>query len=105
MLEFFDRSEHSFIRSSLANSLRAIMCQRLIPGIKEGSRYPATEVLLANPVAKDKILHEEDEDLPAILGQCREEGMRDFTHSLCELVLEDKMLREIALDARRIARR
>jgi twitching motility protein PilT len=99
MLEFFDRSEHDFIRSSLANSLRAIMCQRLIPGVKEGSRYPATEVMLVNPVAKDKILHEEDEDLPALLSQCREEGMRDFTHSLCELVQEDKVLKAVALDA------
>jgi twitching motility protein PilT len=99
MLEFFDRSEHSFIRSSLANSLRAIMCQRLIPGVKEGSRFPATEVLLANPVAKDKILHEEDEDLPALLNQCRDEGMRDFTHSLCELVQADKVLKAVALDA------
>jgi len=98
MLEFFDRSEHSFIRSSLANSLRAIMCQRLIPGLKEGSRYPATEVLLANSVAKEKILREEDDDLPAILSQCREEGMRDFTHSLCELVQEDKVLKTVALD-------
>ena len=98
ILEFFDRTEHAFIRSSLANSLRAIMCQRLIPGVKEGSRFPATEVLLSNSVAKDKILHEEDEDLPAVLNQCRQEGMRDFTHSLCELVLADKVLREVALD-------
>jgi twitching motility protein PilT len=74
------------------------MCQRLIPGVKEGSRYPATEVLLSNSVAKDKILREEDEDLPAILNQCREEGMRDFTNSLCELVLADKVLRAVALD-------
>ena len=75
------------------------MCQRLIPGVKDGSRYPATEVLLSNSVAKDKILHEEDEDLPAILNQCRDDGMRDFTHSLCELVQEDKVLRAVALDA------
>jgi twitching motility protein PilT len=98
MLEFFDRSEHSFIRSSLANSLRAIMCQRLIPGLKDGSRYPATEVLLSNSVAKEKILREEDDDLPAILSQCREEGMRDFTYSLCELVQQDKVLKAVALD-------
>jgi len=98
ILEFFDRSEHGFIRSSLANSLRAIMCQRLIPGVKEGSRYPGTEVLLSNSVAKDKILHEEDEDLPAILNQCRDDGMRDFTHSLCELVQQDKVLKAVALD-------
>jgi twitching motility protein PilT len=99
MLEFFDRSEHSFIRSSLANSLRAIMCQRLIPGLDEGVRYPATEVLLANSVVKDKIMHEEDEDLPGVLHQCREEGMRDYTHSLCELVQKDKVLRTVALDS------
>ena len=68
------------------------MCQRLLPGVKEGSRFPATEVLLANSIVKQKILREEDEDLPAILHQCREEGMRDYTHSLCELVNEDKIL-------------
>jgi twitching motility protein PilT len=98
ILEFFERNEHSFIRSSLSNSLRAIMCQRLLPGVKEGTRYPATEVLLANSIVKQKILREEDEDLPAILHQCREEGMRDYTHSLCELVNQDRILRTTALD-------
>jgi twitching motility protein PilT len=98
ILEFFDRSEHTFIRSSLANSLRAIMCQRLIPGIEDGRRYPATEVLLVNSIVKDRILHEEDEDLPAILHQCREEGMREYTHSLCELVKQEKILRNVAMD-------
>jgi twitching motility protein PilT len=98
ILEFFDRTEHSFIRSSLANSLKAIMCQRLLPGVQEGSRFPATEVLLANSIVKQKILREEDEDLPAILHQCREEGMRDYTHSLCELVNQDRILRTVALD-------
>ena len=98
ILEFFDRTEHSFIRSSLANSLRAIMVQRLLPGVKEGSRFPATEVLLANSIVKQKILREEDEDLPAILHQCHEEGMRDYTYSLCELVNADKILRTTALD-------
>ena len=98
ILEFFDRSEHGFIRSSLSNSLRAIMCQRLIPGVKPGTRYPATEVLLANAIVKQKIIHEEDEDLPAILHQCRDEGMRDYTFSLCELVNQDRILREVALD-------
>jgi twitching motility protein PilT len=98
ILEFFDRREHSFIRSSLANSLRAIMCQRLLPGVKPGTRYPATEVLLVNSIAKQKISHEEDEDLPAILHQCHDEGMRDYTYSLCELVNEDKILRTTAMD-------
>ena len=98
ILEFFPRAEHAFIRSSLANSLRAIMVQRLIPGIEEGSRYPATEVLLNSSVVKDKILHEEDEDMPAIITQSREEGMRNFTHSLVDLVQADLIDRHTALD-------
>jgi twitching motility protein PilT len=98
ILEFFDRSEHNFIRSSLTSSLRAIMCQRLLPAVEQGKRFPATEVLLANSIVKDKIRREEDEDMPAIIHQCREEGMRDYTHSLCELVQQDKVLRSVALD-------
>ena len=98
ILEFFPRAEHGFIRSSLSNSLKGLLCQRLIPGVVEGSRYPATEVLLCNPIVKDKILNEEDEDIPAIVAQCRGEGMRSFTFSLSELAKEDKISRDVALD-------
>ncbi|MFC1758379.1 type IV pilus twitching motility protein PilT [Planctomycetota bacterium] len=98
ILEFFPRAEHAFIRSSLANSLRAIAVQRLIPGIEDGSRFPACEVLLNNAIVKEKILHEEDEDIPAILQQCQEEGMRNFTHSLVELVQAQSIDRHVALD-------
>jgi twitching motility protein PilT len=98
ILEFYPREEHAFIRSSLANSLKAIMVQRLLPGLKEGSRYPATEVLLNNAIVEEKIVHEQDEDLPAILNACREEGMRNFTHSLCELVQAGLVERSVALD-------
>ena len=98
ILEFFPRAEHAFIRSSMANSLEAIMCQRLIPGIEEGTRFPATEVLLSNSIVEDKILHEEDEDFPAILHQCREEGMRSFTQSLSELIKSEHISREVAMD-------
>ncbi len=98
ILEFFPREEHAFIRSSLANSLKAIMVQRLLPGIENGKRFPATEVLLNNSIVKEKILHEEDGDIPAILHACRDEGMRDFTQSLHELVEKEQVHREVALD-------
>jgi twitching motility protein PilT len=98
ILEFFPREDHPFIRSALANALRAIMCQRLLPGIDEGTRYPATEVLLMNSTVKDKILHEEDADLPAIILQCEQEGMRSFTSSLCELIETEKVHYDTAMD-------
>lgn len=98
ILEFFDQAEHAFVRSSLASSLRAIMCQRLVPGITEGSRYPATEVLLANSVVKRKILEEQDDELHGVLHAYREDGMRDFTHSLHELVEGQKVMRKVAME-------
>jgi twitching motility protein PilT len=98
ILEFFPREEHDFIRSSLANSLKAIMVQRLLPGLEDGKRFPATEVLLNNSIVKEKIVHEEDGDIPAILHACRDEGMRDFTQSLFELVEQGVIARELAFD-------
>jgi twitching motility protein PilT len=47
---------------------------------------------------RDKILHEEDEDLPAIISQCEGEGMRSFTHSLCELIETEKVHYDTALE-------
>jgi twitching motility protein PilT len=98
ILEFFPRDEHDFIRSSLANSLKAIAVQRLLPGIEENSRFPATEVLLCNSVVKDKILHEEDEDIPSVISQSIEEGMRNFTFSLAEMVEKEKVHFDTAID-------
>lgn len=98
ILEFFPREEHAFVRSSLANSLRAIMCQRLVPGIEEGKQFPATEVLLRNSIVRDKIIHEEDDAIPAIIAQCEQEGMRSFTTSLCELIETEKIHYDTAME-------
>jgi twitching motility protein PilT len=98
ILEFFPRSEHEFIRSSLANSLRAIFCQRLIPGVTEGTRFPATEVLLNTAVVKEKIVHEKDDDIAAIVSQSENEGMRTFTTSLVELIESDKIYYDTAME-------
>ena len=98
ILEFFPREEHTFIRSSLANSLRAIMCQKLVPGVEAHTQFPTTEVLLRNSTVRDKIIHEEDEDIPAIISQCEQEGMRSFTSSLCELIEKDLVHYDTAME-------
>lgn len=98
ILEFFPRDDHAFIRSSMANSLRAIMCQRLVPGAKPGSRYPATEVLLNNALVRERIINEQDSDIPAIMSVCRPEGMRDFNHSLYELMQQERISHKVALE-------
>jgi len=98
VLEFFPRGEHAFVRSSLASSLKAIMCQKLLPGIATGTQFPATEVLLTNTVVKDKIIREEDQDIPAIIAQSREDGMCSFNDSLCALVDAEKVHYDVAME-------
>ena len=98
ILEFFPRQQHQLIRSSLASGLKAILCQKLLPGIAEGTQFPAAEVLINNSIVKDKIIREEDEDLPAIIGSSREDGMRSFTDSLCELIEAEVVHYDTAMD-------
>jgi len=99
ILEFFPPDQHGFIRSALANSIRAICAQRLLPAIDPKiSRVPATEVLLGEAVVKEKIREGEDEDLPSIVSSNVESGMRNFTYSLAELVEQDLVYTDVAME-------
>ena len=91
MLEFFPPSERDFIRSSLANTLRAVCAQKLIPALPDfdSKVVPATEVLLNSPVVREKVREGEDADIPAIIAGSRADGMRSFTQSLADLVNEE----------------
>jgi twitching motility protein PilT len=99
MLEFFPHDQHTFIRSSIANSLKAILAQRLLPAVDEKiQRVPATEVLLVDGLVREKIREGEDEDLPEIVSGARQAGMRNFTHSLVELIQEGLVYVDTAME-------
>jgi twitching motility protein PilT len=94
ILEFFPREEHGFLRSSLSNTLRAILAQRLLPAVDtfnggQGGVVPACEVLLNTPIVQEKIRSSEDEDIPSIINGSRGEGMQSFTNALADLVKKD----------------
>jgi twitching motility protein PilT len=99
ILEFFPSGERSFIRSSLANSLQAICAQRLLPGIdpKKTPLVPATEVLLANPTVRDLIRRDQDAELPNVIAGSEQEGMHNFTTSLAQLVRDELVFRDTAM--------
>ncbi len=99
ILEFFPVEQHGFIRSSLANGLRAILAQRLLPAIDTKiMRVPATEVLLGESIVKEKIREGADTDLPEIVSGSRDAGMRSFTNSLAELVEKAMVYTDVAME-------
>lgn len=90
ILEFFPTDQHPFIRSCLANGLRAVMAQRLMPSTKAGVKVvPATEVLLASPSVSERIREGHEEDLYAIIADSTHDGMHTFTDSLFRLVTDN----------------
>jgi len=99
ILEFFPPDQHNFIRSSLANALKAILAQRLLPAIDpQISRVPACEVLLGDAIVKEKIREGGDTDLPEIIAGSKEAGMRSFTMSLAELVEQGLVYTDVAME-------
>ncbi len=97
IIEFFPQNEHGFVRSALSNSVKAVCAQRLLPGA-DGGMVPATEVLLSNPTVRETIREGRDTDIPGIINASRADGMRSFTHSLAELVEEDRVTTQVALE-------
>lgn len=99
ILEFFPPDQHTFIRSSLANGLRAVLAQRLIPAMDEKvQRVPACEVLLADPIVKEKIREGADNDLPEIVNGSEAAGMQSFTTALAQLVQREYVYLDTAME-------
>jgi twitching motility protein PilT len=104
ILDLFPKDMHSSMRQNLAFNLKAIIAQKLLPTTKEyaaatsRTRVPLVEVMRMNPTVKKLILNEEDLKLAQAIRLGKEEGMVDFTESLRQLVVAEKIERAIAFE-------
>lgn len=88
IIDFFPPHEHAQIRTSLSESLRAIISQRLIPTIDGKGRTPALELLINEGQIPDAILAGESSEIYTLLKNDRNRGMQTFEDSLIHLVRE-----------------
>ncbi|MGC1722811.1 MAG: PilT/PilU family type 4a pilus ATPase [Isosphaeraceae bacterium] len=103
LLDMFPREMHPSLRQSLGFNLKAIIAQKLLPTTKElaakgTTRVPTNEIMRNNPTVKKLILNEEDAKLGDAIRIGREEGMMDFTESLRQLVMNEKVDRATAFE-------
>jgi twitching motility protein PilT len=90
ILDMFPQEERGLARQTLALTIRAIISQQLMPGIRaDVPRIPAIEILINTPIVKKLISEERENDIPAAIRAGSGEGMQDFTDSLCKLVEEE----------------
>jgi twitching motility protein PilT len=98
ILGMFDKDEEKLIRIRLADTLRWIVSQRLLPKVG-GGRIAALEVMGMNLRIKDAILHGEAEGKTfyEIIEAAEPFGMQTFDQSILKLCEADLITEETAL--------
>jgi len=99
ILDLFPSEMHPALRSAMAFNMRGIIAQKLLKSIKPGvGRVPTVEIMVFNANVRKAILDENDDKLPDIIRIGKHEGMQDFTMSLKQLVDEELIDREVAME-------
>jgi twitching motility protein PilU len=99
ILHFFPDEMHSQLFMDLSLNLRGIVAQQLIKRADGKGRYPAIEVLINTPLAKDYIRKGEINKLKELMKDSREQGMQTFDQSLYDLFMDEKISYEDALNS------
>lgn len=98
ILDLYPEEERDLIRQTFALTVRAIVSQQLLPGIRpDVKRIPAVEVLINTPIVRKLISEQREADLPAAIRGGEGEGMQDYTDSLWRLVEEEYIDLKVAL--------
>jgi twitching motility protein PilT len=98
VLDLYPQEERGLVRQTFALTIRAVVSQNLLPGLKkEAQRIPAVEILVATPIVVRLISEEREGDLPHAIRAGSGEGMQDFTESLRTLVEKEWIDLKVAL--------
>jgi twitching motility protein PilT len=87
ILDLFPETERKAIRQALEFNLQAVICQKLIPSVKEGIPVvPSVEIMMSNPAIRKLIREERDNEIIDVIRASVDDGMVDFTENLRRLV-------------------
>ena len=98
MVEFFPAVKQPLIRSILAGVLRGVVSQRLLPR-NGGGRIPAVEIMIGNARIADLIRDNKPDEITEAIAEGDFFQMQTFSKALIQLVLEEKVDREVAANA------
>lgn len=87
IVEMFPSDEQAQVRSHLAECLRAILTQTLLPAAEPPGRVPAVEVLLVTRPVQTNIREGASHLIPGLISTNRRAGMQTMEQALKELLL------------------
>jgi twitching motility protein PilT len=97
IVNVFSATQQSAVRTSLSTSLKAVICQHLVPTI-DRKRVPALEILLVNFAAQNLIREHKLNQLESVIISGRKEGMVGRDEYLANLVRTRKITPDTAME-------
>jgi twitching motility protein PilT len=94
VLDIFPIEQQGQVRSMLSESLRGVICQRLVPRSDEPGRVPAVELLFTTPAMRNLIREQKVHQLPNAIRMSRNMGNRILEDHARELLEAGQISKE-----------
>ncbi len=99
IIQFFPKEIESKIYPQIAQTLRAVVSQRLVPRGDGAGMVPAVEIMLTSARIRELIAKAEIDRLKPVIEASRQDGMQTFDQSLYDLVSMGIITEEAAYQA------
>ncbi|MSP53405.1 MAG: type IV pilus twitching motility protein PilT [Gammaproteobacteria bacterium] len=93
IIDVFSGDEKSVVRAMLAESLKAVIAQTLLP-IEGGGRVALQELMIATPAVRNLIREDKTHQIASVIETGANVGMQSFAQALKELQRQHKILQE-----------
>jgi twitching motility protein PilT len=100
ILSVFPSAEQNMVRIRLAECLRAVVSQRLLPRADGAGQIPAVETMVVTRAIQDCIRNpERNYEINEFIAKGRNYGMQTFDQALLRLLRKGLVTREVAISA------
>ncbi len=96
IIDVFPASQQQQVKIQLAQLLRGVVCQQLVPGV-DGRLIPVFEIMKSNNAVQNMIREDKLHQLDSVMMSGAREGMCTMDGSLLQLYRQGKITRETAL--------
>lgn len=99
MIDVFPEAQQQQVRSQLAATLKAVVCQTLVPSIDGSRRYAAAEIMIVDSAISTLIRRDATHQIGVSLQAGSAKGMQTLNMALAEMVAEKKISKNAAEEA------
>jgi twitching motility protein PilT len=99
IIDVFPPHQQNQIRFQLADTLRSVISQRLLPHASGSGRAPAVEIMVVTPIIRKYVLDNTLGEISSVMKQGAYYGMQTFHQALISLIQKNEITLETALEA------